>query len=329
MHRLALAGVVTARLLTAAATAASPAALRLAQTIPLPGVEGRIDHFAVDAPGQRLFICALENNSVEVIDLRKAERIYSITGLGVPQGVAYVPDQNHLYVANDKGGACNIYDGKSYAPLGSVDFKDDADNVRYDNSAKRVYVGYGSGGIGVIDTETKKSVGLIKLAGHPEAFSLEKQGLRIFVNVPTARHVAVIDRGKGEQVAAWKTDGAFANFPMALDETNHRLFIGCRLPARMVVLNTDTGAVVASIAISGDADDIFYDAKRHRLYAICGAGNVQLIEQSDPDKYQVAATVPTAAGARTGFFVPELDSLFVAVPHRGSQAAEVRSYAIQ
>jgi hypothetical protein len=116
---------------------------------------------------------------------------------------------------------------------------------------------------------------------------------------------------------------------MALDETKHRLFIGCRLPAKMVVLNTDTGAVVTSIAISGDADDIFYDAKRHRLYAICGAGNVQLIEQSDPDKYQVTATVPTAAGARTGFFLPELDSLFVAVPHRGSQAAEVRSYAIE
>ncbi|HJX24761.1 MAG TPA: hypothetical protein VJ252_01285, partial [Chthoniobacterales bacterium] len=150
-----------------------PATLRLAQTIPLPSVEGRIDHFAIDVPGQRLFVCALGNNTVEVIDLRKAKRIHSITSLGAPQGVAYVPDRNQLYVANDKGGVCNIYDGKSFAPLGSVDFNDDADNVRYDSSAKRVYVGYGDGGIGVIDTETGKSVGFIKLSKHPEAFVLE------------------------------------------------------------------------------------------------------------------------------------------------------------
>src|ERR1700730_11276894 len=165
--------------------------------------------------------------------------------------------------------------------------------------------------------------------GIPEAFILEKQGRRIFVNVPAARHVVVIDRDKGEQVAAWRTDGAFANFPIALDEANHPLFIGCRRPAKMVVLNTDTGSVVTSIAISGDTDDIFYDAKRHRLYAICGDGNVEVIEQIDPGKYKVAATIPTAPGARTGFFVSELDSLFVAIPRRGSQVAEVRRFAIE
>ncbi|HEY4281638.1 MAG TPA: hypothetical protein VGM62_01140, partial [Chthoniobacterales bacterium] len=151
----------------------------------------------------------------------------------------------------------------------------------------------------------------------------------IFANIPTARQIAVIDRDKGQQIAAWKTDGAFANFPIALDETNHRLFVGCRSPARMIVLNTDTGSVVTSITISADIDDLFYDAKRQHLYAICGQGNVEIIEQLNSDKYKIAATIPTASGARTGLFVPELSSLFVALPHRGSQAAEVRRYSIE
>src|ERR1700730_15353784 len=326
---IAVAIAVMLGCLTVTAEVSLAPALRMTQTIALPGVNGRIDHMAIDVAGERLFVCALGNDTAEVIDLRKGQRVHSITGLGAPQGVAYVPDASRLYVANDKGGVCNIYDGKSFALTGTVNFKDDADNVRHDSSARRIYVGYGKGEIGVIDATNGKSVGSIKLSGHPEAFILEKQGRRIFVNVPTARHVAVVDRDKREQIAAWKTDGAFANFPMALDETNHRLFIGCRLPAKVVVLNTDTGTVVTTIAISGDIDDIFYDPKRHLLYAICGDGNVELIEQIDPDRYKTAATIPTAAGARTRFLVLELDSLFVAVPHRGSQVAEVRRYSVE
>ena len=109
----------------------------------MSGVEGRIDHFAFDPPGERLFVCALGNNTVEVIDLRKGERIHSITGLGAPQGVAYVPDVDRIFVANDKGGICKIYDGKSFQPVGELNFKDDADNVRYDDATKKIYVGFG------------------------------------------------------------------------------------------------------------------------------------------------------------------------------------------
>jgi DNA-binding beta-propeller fold protein YncE len=329
MYRLAVGCAVAARLLTASATAAGPSGLRLAQTIPLPGVEGRIDHFAVDRAGQRLFICALGNNSVEVIDLQKTTRSSSITGLGAPQGLAYVPESNRLYVANDKGGFCNIYDATSFALTDTLNFKDDADNVRYDSAIHRIYIGFGNGGIGVVDATNGNRIGSIKLSGHPEAFIFEEHGYRIFANIPTARQIAVIDRDKGQQIAAWKTDGAFANFPIALDETNHRLFVGCRSPARMIVLNTDTGSVVTSITISADIDDLFYDAKRQHLYAICGQGNVEIIEQLNSDKYKIAATIPTASGARTGLFVPELSSLFVALPHRGSQAAEVRRYSIE
>jgi DNA-binding beta-propeller fold protein YncE len=281
------------------------AGLHLKQTIPLPGVEGRIDHFDFDAAGERLFFCALGNNTVEVLDLRTGERIHSITGLGAPQGVAYVPELNRLFVANDKGGLCNIYDATSWQLISQVDFQDDADNMRYDTVTRQVYVGFGSGGLGVIDAADGKHIGSIKLAAHPEAFALEKAGRRIFVNIPNARHVAVIDRDQNKVVATWNTDSAFGNFPVALDEANHRLFIGCRIPSRLVVLNTESGGVVAKVGISGDSDDVFYDSKRHRIYAICGAGKIDIIEQADANNYKAVAQINTADGARTGFFAAE------------------------
>jgi len=316
-----------AGIVTVAAQSAAP--LKLKQTIPLSGVEGRIDHFAFDPASQRLFVCALGNNTVELLDLRKGERVHSITGLGAPQGVGYAPELNRLFVANDKGGVCKIYDGKSFQAVGELRFEDDADNVRYDETSQKIYVGFGSGGIAVVNAPDGKQVGSIKLSAHPEAFQLEKKGSRIFVNVPNSRHVAVIDREKGEVVARWKTDLSFANFPMALDEADHRLFVGCRLPSRLVVLNTDSGDVVAKTDISGDCDDLFYDAKRQRVYAICGAGKIDIIEQADANTYNASAKIDTAKGARTGLFVPERDTLFVAVPHGGSQQAEIRCYQIE
>jgi DNA-binding beta-propeller fold protein YncE len=314
---------------TLATVRAQTAPLKLTKTIALPGVEGRIDHFAFDAAGERLFVCALGNNTVEILDLRKGERIHSITGLGAPQGIAYIPELSRISVANDKGGICKIYDGKSFQPVGELDFKDDADNVRYDSATKQIYVGFGSGGIAVVNAPDGKQIGSIKLSAHPEAFELEKTGKRIFVNVPNSRHVAVIDRDKSEVVATWKTDLAFANFPMALDEANHRLFVGCRLPSKLVVLSTESGDVVAKIDISGDPDDVFYDRKRHRIYAICGAGKIDIIDQTEPNTYTASSKVDTADGARTGLFVSERDTLFVAIPHRGSQKAEIRAYRVE
>jgi len=314
---------------TLAIVRAQTAPLKLTKTIALAGVEGRIDHFALDAAGERLFVCALGNNTVEVVDLRNGVRVHSITGFGAPQGIAYIPEFSRIFVANDKGGICKIYDGKSLQAVGELDFKDDADNVRYDSGTKQIYVGFGSGGIAVVNAPNAKQIGSIKVSAHPEAFELEETGKRIFVNVPNSRHVAVIDRDKSEVVATWKTDLAFANFPMALDETNHRLFVGCRLPSKLVVLNTESGDAVAKIDISGDPDDVFYDRKRHRIYAICGAGKIDIIEQADANNYKALTKIDTAEGARTGLFVPERDTLFVAVPHRGSQQAEIRAYRVE
>ena len=328
MKHLILAIVIGVAGSCLAVAEAGDAGIQLQQTIPLPGVDGRIDHLDLDLGGQRLFVCALGNNTVEVVDLKKGERVHTISGLGAPQGVAFVQELNRLFVANDKGGVCNIYDASSFQLTGKVDFADDADNVRYDSASKRIYVGFGSGGIGIINAADGKQVGSLKLAAHPEAFELEKQGHRIFVNVPGARHVAVVDREKGEVIATW-TPGAFGNFPMALDEADHRLFVGYRVPPKLIVLDTDSGKAVGSVSIAGDPDEVFYDSKRHRIYTICGAGKIEIIEQSDANHYKTVATIETLSGARTGLLVPERDTLFVAIPRHGSQAAEIRSYQIK
>jgi DNA-binding beta-propeller fold protein YncE len=308
-------------------SARAEAPLRLAQSIDLPGVVGRIDHFAIDLPNNRLFVAALGNDSVEVVDLRKGVRVRSIGGLGHPQGVGYLAESGRLIVANDRGGVCNIYDGNSLAVIGRVDLKDDADNVRCDG--KHAYVGFGSGGIAVIDPVSAKVVRSFELTGHPEGFVLEKNGPRIFVNVPDAHQLAVIDREQGKVLRTWTTGSASANFPMAFDEARHRLFVGCRSPAQLVVLNSDSGAIVTTVSIPSDPDDVFLDEKKHCLFAICGAGSIAVIDQIDADTYKTRSTVETAPGARTGLFVPELDSLFVAVPRRGRENAQVRRYSIE
>jgi len=329
VKHLALAIVIALAGNCLAAAESNGAELQLKQTIPLPGVEGRIDHLDFDAANERLFVCALGNNTAEVLDLRKSERVHTITGLGSPQGLVYIPELNRLFIANDKGGILKIYDAKSFQSVGELNFKDDADNVRYDDASKRIYIGFGSGGIAIVNAPEGKQIGSIELSAHPEAFELEKNGKRIFVNVPNSRQVAVIDRDEGKVVATWKTDLAFGNFPMAFDEANHRLFIGCRMPSKLVVLDADSGDIVAKIDISGDPDDVFYDSKRHRIYAICGAGKIDIIEQTDPSNYKAVTKIDTADGARTGLFVPERDTLFVAVPHRGSQHAEIRAYRVE
>ncbi len=304
------------------------APLRLAQTIPLPNVEGRIDHMAVDVKGQRLFIAALGNNTVEVLDIRTAKRIRSITGLHEPQGVGFVPELNKIFIANGKTGACDVFDGESFRVLKSIKFSDDADNIRYDPATRRVYVGYGSGGLGIIDTANGQQIGDIKLEAHPESFQLEKSGQRIFVNIPEAQKIAVVDRNKGAVTKSWPTSGARGNFPMALDEEHHRLFVGFRKPAKMLVFDTESGKPVAALDSPGDADDVFYDAGHKRIYISGGEGLIGIVQQKDSDHYKTLAKMRTASGARTSLFAPELGALFLAVPHRGGQKSEIRVYKI-
>jgi hypothetical protein len=311
------------------AGAQSQTGLQLVRTIPLPNVEGRIDHMAIDVAGQRLFVAALGNNTIEVVDLKNGKRIQSLSGFAEPQGLVYVPEFDKLFIANGADGTLRILGGHSFKTIGTVELGDDADNVRYDEAAKKVYVGYGSGALAAIDAKTGAKVADIKLAGHPESFRLERDGVRVFVNIPGADQIAVADRKKGTVVDTWPLKEAKSNFPMILDESNHRLFIGCRSPAKMLVYDTAFGRLATSIAISRDTDDLFYDAHNKLLYVSCGGGSIEVIKQNDADNYQKLATIPTASGARTSLFIPELKMLCLAVPHRGNQAAEIRVFRLK
>src|SRR5438552_4348281 len=261
--------------------------LKLTKTIPLPGVKGRFDHFAADVQSKRLFVAALGNNTLEVIDLAKGKRLKSISGLHKPTGVVYLPEVNQIGVANGDDGTFKLFDGASYELLNNLSGLDDADNVRRDPKTKLIYVGYGGGALAILDSTGQQRVGEVKLPAHPESFQLESNGSHIFVNVPDAKQVAVINREKRDLSAKWPMEKCQANFPMALDETNHRLFVGCRRPARLVAFDTGTGKSVTDLAISGDTDDLFYDAALKRIYISCGKGFIVVIDQRDPDHYHL------------------------------------------
>ena len=299
--------------------------LHLEKKIPLQGVEGRIDHFSADEAGQRLFIAALENGSVEIVDLRKGERTAEIKGLKEPQGVYYDSKTGRLYVATGGDGKLWIYDGKSLTLQATLELGDDADNVRYDQQTGDIWIGYGNGGIDIVNS-TGQKVDSVDLRTHPESFQFEQSGDRVYANVPKQFGVSVIDRKTRLPVAKWGLGLSFANYPMALDDGDKRLFVGCRLPARLVVLDTSSGRIVVTLPTVGDTDDVFYDTTRRLIYVIGGEGAVQVFRQRDPDHYESVGRITTSAGARTGFFLQNSSRLYVAVPHRGPEAAKVLVY---
>lgn len=302
--------------------------LVLKARIELTGVNGRIDHLAADLKGQRLFVAALGNRTVEVLDIGAQRRIHTIPQLAEPQGLYYDPETNRLFAACAGDGTAKVFDAGTFQLLATAKLSSDADNIRYASRGKRVIVGYGDGALALLDSNGNKRAE-IPLDAHPESFQLETAGMRAFVNVPDKKEIEVIDLGKNALTSRWPVTSALKNFPMALDEVRHRVLVGCRAPARMLAFDTATGHQTASVEIVGDTDDMFYDAARSRVYVIGGQGFVDVLEQKDPDHYSRIARLSTAPGARTGLFVPDWRKLAVAVPHRGSQRAEVLIYEVQ
>jgi hypothetical protein len=307
--------------------------LVLTGAIPLPNILGRIDHLAFDGKGH-LFVSALGNDSEEVIDLSAGRRVHSISGIPRPQGVAFAPEFNKLFVGSDEG-KLYIYDGSSFTLLTSIDFGDDVDNLRYDAASKRVFVGYGdedAGAIAMVDASTNKRLDEeFKLGAHPESFQLAKSGPHIYVNLPDLKQLADINRDT-RAIVRWpvRFDG---NFPMALDEAAHRLFVTTRAPARLAVFDTSSGRMVAALPCVLNSDDLFFDAARKRIYAAGGEGFLSVFQQLDADHYQLLANVPSAIGARTAGYpgkgIKGFDQFYLAVPARADHGAEVLIYTVQ
>jgi YVTN family beta-propeller protein len=300
-----------------------------AGTIELPGVEGRIDHLAFDPSSGRLYVAALGNDTVEVIDTRAGRVVKSLPGFREPQGIAVLPELHLVAVAEGEGGNVRLIGEAGNAPAKIVTVGNDPDNLRYDERAKRLYVGYGEGALAAIDAASGSKVGDVKVGGHPESFQLERSGPRIFVNVPDAGRIAVVDRTTMKVLSAWPVRDARSNFPMALDEEHHELAIACRQPARVLLYDTASGKQSGSVDTVGDADDLFYDSARRRLYVSGGEGFVDVFQRQADGSFSRTARIATAKGARTSLFVPEQNTLYVAVPHRGTQAAEILIFDIR
>ena len=336
--RVSIMAALGAGLCCLAAAQSQQQPLKLVQTIELPGVTGRIDHMSLDVKGKRLFLAALGNKTVEVIDVAAGKTVHEITGLKEPQGILFVPETNLLFVADGQQGVCQIYDGSSFKLIRTEPALQDADNIFYDQRSANTYgvglvdVGYGSGsvaGLRALDSKSGKPMFEIPVDGHPESIQLQKATNKMFISVPTAGYIAVADSGRRTVSAKWPVEGFKNFFPMALDESDQRLFVGSRTPPALLVFDTKSGKMLTSVEAVGDADDLTYDAAHKRLYMSGGEGSIGIFEQRDPDHYALMAKVPSSPGARTSLFVPELNRFYVAVPKNASQPARVLVYGVQ
>ncbi len=320
MKRYVLTGFV---LLSLSSAAQNSSPFKLLQTLPLPGVEGRIDHLAFDEASQQLFVAALGNDTLEVVNL-KTQTVKSLKGFSEPQGVVVLPVQHQVFVSNGGDGTGVFLDSDTLKEVRRVQVGADADNVRFDG--KRLFVGYGSA-LAVLDLQGSRLLD-IKLSAHPESLQLESDKnavtQRVFINVPGVNHVAVVDLEKHAVIATWNVPAA-SNYPMALDPLHHRLWVATRAPARLIALDTNSGKVLNNLETVGDADDVFVDGSR--VYVSGGAGAVDVLE-ARAENYVQSARVKTASGARTSLFDPISKRLFIAVPHRGNQVAAIFVYQV-
>jgi len=303
------------------ARAADSVPLAVESRIELGDVRGRIDHLAVNLKRQRLYVAELGNDSVGVIDLKEGNIVQNLRGLREPQGIGYEPTTDTLYVANGQDGSVRMFRGGDLTALGAIDLGDDADNVRIEDTAHRIWVGYGGGALAVIDADTRRKVADIPLSAHPESFRLEPNGPRIFINLPNARQIAVVDRVAKRQVATWRAGMLLANFPLALDDADRVLSV-FRVQASLAVYRKQDGRRLQVLETCGDSDDLFFDAKRRRVYVTCGQGAIDVFSRG-ANGYQHMGRLTTSSGARTSLFVPEWDRLYLAVRATSSTSAAI------
>jgi DNA-binding beta-propeller fold protein YncE len=302
--------------------------LQLNKTILLPKVKGRIDHLDINLKDQVIYVAALGNNTVEVVDIASGKIIKSIIGLDEPQGVGYIPQTGEILIANAGNGDCYFFNSHSFQKTATLHLESDADDVRYDSVEKKIYVGYGKGGIAVIDVNTHKLIGDIKLPAHPESFQLDKKLNLLFVNLPDADMVGVVDLSQMKLTGEWKRNKPTANFPMALDDIRHRVFVGYRHPAKLVLFDGRTGKELSSSTMVADADDLYYDAKTRKVIISGGDGYINIFRDQADNKVQQVANIPTRSGARTSLLVSRLNLFIVAERAFSGKPADLLVYKI-
>jgi len=302
-------------------------------TFELPAGTNKFDHFAIDLKANRLFIAATGNHSVEVLDLNSGKVVESLADLGKPHGLAWIPETRTLYVADGAQGDLKTFQGSPLQQTKSIKLSDDADDLVYDPKTKLLYVGHGGSDaanpaqIAVIDTASQSLLANLPVAAHPEGLEIDTATDRIFVNIADAAEIAVIDGATHKQTATWKLDRAKDNVPLAYDASHQLLFVACRTPARLLVLDGNSGKELADLPADPGADDLFYDAELHRAYLIAGSGAVDAYE-IDPDKtVRALGATHTSTGAKTGLLVPARHALYIGAAANASKPARILAYS--
>lgn len=303
--------------------------LRLSDTIPLQGISGRLEHMSFDPKANRLFLASYGQNMVAVIGLKEKSVTYTIPGVTQPLGIQYVPVTDRLYVSSDTDGTLQFFSGNSLAPLGQFSFGTKASVIRYDEKEQRLYAGFGTGVIAVIDARANKLISTINFTGTPAGFVIDRTGGKLFINTPSENRIVVVNLRATAPVGLISLPrGVSNNFAMAIDETGRRLFIGCRRPGQLLVIDCDSADMIALLPIDDGINDLHYDGTNRRLYASCGYGAIDIIRQDSPDRYAVTATVRTASGASSSLFLPERKQLYLAVPDYANPLCEIRVYDV-
>ena len=300
--------------------------LQLSKKISLPNVKGRIDHLDINVKEQIVYVAALGNNSLEAVDLKNGKVVHSISGLDEPQGVCYVPQKHEIFVANGGNGDGNFFNASSFEKTGTIHLSSDADDVRYDSASSKIYVGYGEGGIAVIDANTHKQIGDIKLPAHPEGFQIDNTSNLILVNVPGKNMIVLIDMKQLKLINKWSSNSPTANFPIAIDAKQHYAFIGYRHPGTMIVLDERTGKQISSNNMVSDVDDLYFDNEKKRIYISGGGGFINVFQQGGVNVFKQIANIPTRSGARTSLFIQRLKMFVLAERAESGNQAQLLIY---
>jgi DNA-binding beta-propeller fold protein YncE len=303
--------------------------LKLEKSIPLPNVKGRIDHMDINLKDRILYIAALGNNTVEVVDIQKVKLIHSIAGLDEPQGIGYIPEHNEIFIANGGNGDCYFYNAANFEKTATIHLSSDADDVRYDPATQHIYVGYGNGGIAVIDANTHTQIGDVKLPTHPEGFQLDKAENILLVNLPGKNMIGVINLKSLKLVDKWMSSAPSANFPFSVDTINHYSFVGYRRPASLVMLNSKTGKVIISANMVSDVDDVYFDYATKKIYISGGGGFINIFQHEKENSLKQVANIPTRSGARTSLLIPQLKLFILAERAESGKPAEIVIYSTQ
>lgn len=300
--------------------------LTLIKTIPLTGVHGKFDHMALDNKNQKLFLAAKENNTVEVIDLANGKMIHTIKNVSAPQGLLFLPEQNMILICGGGDGTLKGFDASTYKQKFALSLGEEADNIRYSALNHKIYVAFGDGAIAIIDDKTFKKVSEISFTTHPEAFSLDSSGKKIWVNLPGKGIIKVVNLDTKKDIATWKTDNHTDNYAMTVIEAYHEIIVASRTNPGITILNSQTGSVLQSFNCDSDPDAMFYDKKSDKVFISCGGGSVFILSSIRTGTVQQPFVIQTRKGARTCLWSQEVNTLLVALPEIDGKVAEIRLY---